>query len=86
MKKHFIIATYDGIGTHYSGVETIAKNIVDALNEFADDMDLRVSIAYVNIDKNAEVFNEKCFEASSRLVNKTGGSIDATMQYNKRSE
>lgn len=75
MKKHFIIATYDGIGTHYSGVGTIAKNIVDTLNEFADDMDLRVSIAYVNVDKNAEVFNDKCFEASSRLVNKTGGVL-----------
>ena len=75
MKKHLIIATYDGIGTHYSGVGTIAKNIVNTLNDLADDVDLRVSIAYVNVDKNAKVFNKECFEASTNLVNKTAGTL-----------
>lgn len=75
MKKHLIIATYDGIGTHYSGVGTIAKNIVNTLNDLAGDVDLRVSIAYVNVDKNAKVFNKECFEASTNLVNKTAGTL-----------
>ena len=74
MKKHLIIATYDGIGTHYSGVGTIAKNIVNALKDFNDDH-LKVSIAYINVDKNSKVFNKECFEASKDLVNKTGGQL-----------
>lgn len=74
MKKHLIIATYDGIGTHYSGVGTIAKNIVNALKDFNNDH-LKVSIAYVNVDKNSKVFNKECFEASKDLVSKTGGQL-----------
>jgi len=75
MKKHLIIATYDGINTHYSGVGTIAKNIINALNDFAGDVDLQVSIAYIEADKNAEIFNRECFDASTSLVNKTGGVL-----------
>lgn len=75
MKKHLIIATYDGIGTHYSGVGTIAKNIINALNDSSEDISLKVSIAYINIDKNSRVFNKECFDSSSDLVNKTGGVL-----------
>lgn len=75
MRKHLIIVTYDGIGTHYSGVGTIAKNIVNTLNDITHDMDLRVSIAYVNVDRSSKVFNKECFEASVNLVNKTGGVL-----------
>jgi len=75
MKKHIIIATYDGIGTHYSGVGTIAKNLVFALTKLSDKYDLRVSIAYINVNKQSKVFNGQCFEDSSNLVNKTGGSL-----------
>ena len=75
MRKHLIIATYDGIGTQYSGVGTIAKNIVNTLNNLTDDVQLKVSIAYVNVDKNGKVFNRECFEASTNLVNKTGGIL-----------
>lgn len=75
MKKHIIIATYDGIGTHYSGVGTIAKNFVFALTKLSDKYNFRVSIAYVNVDKQSNVFNKQCFEDSSNLVNKTGGSL-----------
>lgn len=74
MKKHLIIATYDGVGTHYSGVGTIAKNIVDTLRDLNNDH-LKVSIAYVNVDKNSKVFNKECFEASVNLVNQTGGQL-----------
>jgi len=75
MKKHIIIATYDGIGTHYSGVGTIAKNLVFALTKLSDKYDYRVSIAYINVNKQSKIFNKQCFEDSSNLVNKTGGSL-----------
>lgn len=47
MKKHLIIATYDGIGTYYSGVGTIAKNIITSLTSLTDKQQLKVSIAYI---------------------------------------
>jgi glycosyltransferase involved in cell wall biosynthesis len=75
MKKHFIIATYDGIGTHYSGVGTIAKNIVSSLTDISNSLDFKVSIAYINVDKTSAVFNKDCFEAANNLVNKTGGQM-----------
>ncbi len=75
MKKHLIIATYDGIATHYSGVGTIAKNIVSGLNELSEKSELKVSIAYVNVDKTSRVFNGNCFESAENLVKKTGGMM-----------
>lgn len=75
MKKHIIIATYDGIGTHYSGVGTIAKNIVAGLDKLSENVQLKVSIAYIDVDKTSKVFNRKCFEASEHLVGKTGGKM-----------
>lgn len=75
MKKHIILATYDGVGTHYSGVGTIAKNIVTSLGGLSEELDIKVSIVYVNVDKESKVFNEECFEASVNLVKKTGGML-----------
>ena len=59
MKRHLIIATYDGIGTHYSGVGTIAKNLMDALGELSKDFELKVSVAYINVDHTSKVFNKQ---------------------------
>ena len=75
MKKHIIIATYDGIGTHYSGVGTIAKNIVDSFTILSDRIDIKISIAYVNVNKQSKVFNEECFEAANNLITKTKGKM-----------
>ena len=72
-KKHLVIATYDGIGTHYSGVGTIAKNIVDSLSEIAEVKDFKVSIAYINVDKTSGVFNKDCFNSATKLTKNTGG-------------
>lgn len=72
MKKHLVIATYDGIGTHYSGVGTIAKNIINALSNF-NDSHIKISIAYINVDKQSKIFNKQCFDSASDLVGKTGG-------------
>jgi len=73
MKKHLIIATYDGIGTHYSGVGTIAKNLVDALSELSKDFELKVSVAYINVDHTSKVFNKQCFDKATKLASQTGG-------------
>src|SRR3989344_6373230 len=75
MKRHLIIATYDGIGTHYSGVGTIAKNLVDVLGELSKDFELRVSVAYINVDHNSKVFNKQCFDNATKLTSQTGGMI-----------
>ncbi|MBU1558008.1 glycosyltransferase [Patescibacteria group bacterium] len=75
MKKHIIIATYDGIGTYYSGVGTIAKNIIDSLTILSDKLDIKVSIAYINVDKKSEVFNKECFDSANNLTTKTGGKM-----------
>ena len=75
MKKHLIIATYDGVGTHYSGVGTIAKNIVNSLNEIKETKDFKVSVAYVNVDKKSGVFNKDCFDSATKLTKNTGGYI-----------
>jgi hypothetical protein len=74
-KKHLVIATYDGVATHYSGVGTIAKNIIDSLNNLDELDSFKVSIAYVNTDKDSGVFNPDCFSASKKLVEKTGGFL-----------
>ncbi len=75
MKKHLIIATYDGIGTHYSGVGTIAKNIITTLLSLTDKIQIKVSIAYVNVDKESRVFNSDCYTVARKLVTKTGGKL-----------
>ena len=75
MKKHLIIATYDGIGTHYSGVGTIAKNLVDALSELSKDFELKVSVAYINVDHTSKVFNKQCFDKATKLASQTGGMM-----------
>ena len=75
MNKHIIIATYDGIGTHYSGVGTIAKNLVFALSKLSGKYNFKVSIAYINVDKSSKVFNRECFQESLDLVKDTGGQI-----------
>jgi len=75
MKRHLILVTYDGIGTHYSGVGTIAKNLVDALHLLSDDFNLKVSIAYINVDQNSKVFDKESFDRASNLAAKTGGTM-----------
>jgi hypothetical protein len=74
-KKHIIIATYDGIATYYCGVGTIAKNFVRGFGALLNNDDIRVSIAYINVDKKSKVFNEQCFEDARNLTSKTSGYL-----------
>jgi len=74
-RKHLVFVTYDGVATHYSGVGTISKNIINSLRDFKSFDNLKVSIAYVNVDKNSKVFNSECFNASKELIEKSGGVL-----------
>lgn len=75
MGKHLIIASYDGINTHYSGVGTIIRNTIFALRDFANGKKIRVSLAHVSADPKGRVFNEECFKDSLELVKNTGGHL-----------
>lgn len=75
MGKHLIIASYDGINTHYCGVGTIIRNTVFALRDFANKEKIKVSLAYVSANPNGKVFNEICFGDSVELVKNTGGHL-----------
>lgn len=75
MKKHLIIASYDGINTHYCGVGTIIRNTIFALKDFAVKEGIKVSLAYVSADPKGKVFNSVCFKDSDDLVKSTGGHL-----------
>lgn len=75
MKKHLIIAIYDGVASHYSGVGTIAKNMVNTLIKFSQSSQTKISIAYVNVDKKSGIFDSKSFEAAKYLTDKTVGNM-----------
>lgn len=84
-KKHLVLVTYDGVATHYSGVGTIAKNMINSLKDYIKLDNLRVSIAYVNVDKESKVFNAICFNDSKKVVEKTGGAL-APLYNGKKGE
>lgn len=75
MKKHLIIASYDGISTHYCGVGTIIRNTIYTLNDIVNFQKIKVSLAYISTDKNGNVFNPVCFQESINLIKKTGGFL-----------
>jgi len=75
MKKHLIIASYDGINTHYCGVGTIIRNTIFALKDFASREKIKVSLAYVSANPKGKVFNNACFKDSVELVKNTGGYL-----------
>jgi len=75
MRKHLIIASYDGINTHYCGVGTIIRNTIFALKDFAVKEGIKVSLACVSANPKGKVFNNACFRDSIDIVNDTGGYL-----------
>jgi glycosyltransferase involved in cell wall biosynthesis len=75
MGKHLIIASYDGINTHYCGVGTIIRNTIFTLRDFANKENIKVSLAYISANPKGKVFNSICFKDSENLVEKTGGHL-----------
>ena len=75
VKKHLIVASYDGISTHYCGVGTIIRNTIQTLSDFAESKKIKVSLAYISTAPNGTVFNLACYKDSAALVEKTGGHL-----------
>ncbi len=75
MKKHLIIASYDGISTYYCGIGTTMQDTIYSLDELSDSEDIKVSLAYISADPNGKVFNQRRLQDSMALVKKTGGHL-----------
>jgi len=75
MKKHLIIASYDGISTHYCGVGTTTQDTILSLMDLVGSKKIKISLAYISANPSGGAFNQKSFENSSALVKKTNGHL-----------
>ncbi len=75
MQSHIVIASYDGISTHYCGVGTTVQDTISTLSDLANTKKLKVSLAYISTDPRGKVFDQAALEKSMALVNKTGGKL-----------
>lgn len=75
MKKHLIIASYDGISTYYCGIGTTMQDTIASLDEITNSEEIKVSLAYVATDPRSKVFDKRCLKKSTELVKKTGGHL-----------
>lgn len=73
--KHLIIASYDGISTHYCGVGTTTQDTISSLTDMVKSKKIKVSLAYISTDPNGKVFDQKSLNHSTELVRKTGGHL-----------
>jgi len=74
-RKHLIIASYDGISTHYCGVGTTLQDTLWSLQDLTNSEDIKISLAYIAVDPQSDAYNERSFKNSLSLVKKTGGSL-----------
>ncbi len=75
MKKHLIIASYDGISTHYCGVGTTTQDTISSLMDLLKSKKIKISLAYISANPNGKVFNQKSLKSSVKLVKRTGGHL-----------
>lgn len=75
MQKHLIIASYDGISTHYCGVGTTIQDTIYSLNNLEENAKIKISLAYISADPNGSVFDRDSFIKSSKLIDKTRGNL-----------
>jgi glycosyltransferase involved in cell wall biosynthesis len=75
MRKHLIIASYDGISTHYCGVGQTVQDTLASLGDVVDPKIIRISLAYIAADPKGKAFDRERFRDSANLVNKTGGYL-----------
>jgi len=75
MKKHLIIASYDGISTHYCGVGTTTQDTISSLADLLKSKRIKVSLAYISADPDGKVFDQKSLKNSVKLVKRTGGHL-----------
>lgn len=75
MGKHLIIASYDGISTHYCGVGTTIQDTISSLEDLVKSEKIQISLAYISADPKGKVFNHERLQSSIKLVEKTGGHL-----------
>ncbi len=75
MKKHLIIASYDGISSFYCGPGTTMQDTIYALRDITNTNKIKISLAYISINPKGEIFNNNCLQVSKKLVKKTGGYL-----------
>lgn len=49
--------------------------MITSLATLADKLQLKVSVAYINVNRESNIFNAECFEAANSLTTKTGGYL-----------
>ena len=64
MKKHLIIASYDGISTHYCGIGTTMEDTISSLNDLVDSKKIKISLVYISADPKGKAFKQKRLQNS----------------------
>ena len=75
MKKHLIIASYDGISTYYCGIGTTMRDTIFSLRDLVSSEKIKISLAYISTDPAGKAFNHERLRESVELVKKTGGYL-----------
>lgn len=75
MKKHLIIASYDGISTHYCGIGTTMQDTIAAIKDISKGSDFKVSLAYINPNPKGDIYDLEKLQNSLKLVKETGGHL-----------
>jgi len=75
MGKHLIIASYDGISTHYCGVGQTIQDTISSLEDLVNSEKIKISLAYISADPDGKVFNQRHLQDSIEFVKKTGGYL-----------
>ena len=74
-RKHLVIASFDGIVTHYCGVGEVVRNMIRVLGDIEQPEHFTISFAHVAADRKGNVFDKTCFGESMSLARKTGGYV-----------
>lgn len=74
MRKHLIIASYDGISTFYCGVGQTVQDTLAVLGDVVNS-EIKVSLACISADPQGKAFNMQRHHESEALVQKTGGHL-----------
>ena len=75
MGKHLILASYDGICTHYCGVGQTLQDTLASLKNLVRSENIKISLAYISADPDGKAFDQNRFQESTELVKRTGGYL-----------
>ncbi|MFA6445984.1 MAG: hypothetical protein WCW14_01910 [Candidatus Paceibacterota bacterium] len=66
MRKHLVIASYDGISTYYCGIGTAMQDTIASLNELVNSEKIKISLAYISADPRGS--GVRCHLAPTNLL------------------